>query len=460
MTAEINFDGIVGPTHNYGGLSRGNIASETHGGWKSHPREAALQGLEKMKRLSGMGVLQAVLPPHERPDVSVLLKVGFRGSEADILERVGRENPLLLRACSSASPMWAANAGTTTPSSDSGDGKVHFTPANLTHTFHRSLEASTTAAVLRVIFCNGRFFSHHDPLPLGRFFSDEGAANQSRLCSAYGKKGLHLFVYGFSVRDAVAPLPERFSPRQSREASEAVARLNRLAPEDAVFARQSARAIQSGAFHNDVVLVGDRNFLFFHEEAFSDSELVVEQLRGRYLQVNAQELNIFSVPASRVTLAEAVRTYLFNSQLVALPDGGRLLVAPEECREASPIKSLLDELPERTGGAVSGVSFSNLRESMWNGGGPACLRLRVVLTDAERASLGGRVLLTESLHGELVTWVNKHYRESLVPEELSEPGLLEESRRALDELTGILGLGSVYRFQQVMPGVPPWEQEP
>jgi len=60
---ELQLDGLVGPTHHFGGLSVGNLASMRHAGWQSRPRQAALQGLAKMRQVLALGVPQAVLPP-------------------------------------------------------------------------------------------------------------------------------------------------------------------------------------------------------------------------------------------------------------------------------------------------------------------------------------------------------------------------------------------------------------
>src|SRR5207248_5247403 len=109
---EINFDGLVGPTHNYAGLSYGNVASMKNKASISSPKQAALQGLEKMRLLEGLGVKQAVLPPHERPQLATLRALGFRGSDGDVLRGAQREDAALLAAVCSSSNMWAANAAT------------------------------------------------------------------------------------------------------------------------------------------------------------------------------------------------------------------------------------------------------------------------------------------------------------------------------------------------------------
>lgn len=161
---EVNFDGLVGLTHHYAGLSFGNEASTKHRFQVSNPRLAAKQGLLKMKALADAGFPQAVIP-HERPFIPVLRQLGFSGSDEQVLEKVARQAPHWLSSASSASPMWVANAATVCPSADSLDGKVHLTVANLNNKFHRSLEAPTTEALLRAIFRDENSFAVHGALP-------------------------------------------------------------------------------------------------------------------------------------------------------------------------------------------------------------------------------------------------------------------------------------------------------
>lgn len=440
---EVNFDGIVGPTHNYGGLSFGNLASQRSVRAASNPREAAKQGLQKMKVLHDLGVLQGVFPPQDRPAVDVLRRLGFTGDDARVLERARRDDPRLLIACSSASSMWAANAATVCPSSDSADGKAHFTPANLMSHFHRSLEPPATATMLAAIFSDSTHFVHHRALPAVDPFGDEGAANHMRVCAGHDQPGTHLFVYGRRALDATATRPKHFPARQTFEASAAIARLHTLDSERAVFARQLPRAIDAGAFHNDVVTLGNENLLIVHEEALVDQQRVLSKLRDR---MNGA-LQLIEVPSREVTLAEAVSTYLFNSQLVTLTSGKMALIVPEECRDHSSVWAYLEHLVAEHA-VIERLLVVEVRQSMKNGGGPACLRLRVVLNDDELARVNGRVFLDDDLFAELVSWVDRHYRERLTEDDLADPGLLEESRTALDELTQVLALGSIYPFQR------------
>ena len=439
---EVNFDGLPGPTHNYSGLARGNLASERHKSLVSNPRQAALQGLAKMKALADRGLAQAVLPPHERPDVGALRALGFAGSDAQLLAQAARDDPQMLAACSSAAAMWVANAATISPSMDTADGRVHFTPANLVSHLHRTLEAPVTTRVLRAIFADPARFVVHDPLPSALEFADEGAANHTRFEAAPGASGIEFFVYGRGGFDASLPAPTRFGARQTREAGEAVARRHGLAPERTLHAQQHPDAIDAGVFHNDVIAVGNGTVLFCHERAYVDQEAVLKRLAERV----GPEFAPIVVRERELALERAVATYLFNSQLIARPEGGMLLVAPAECTGDSAVAALLDRLVSERG-AIREVMTFDLKQSMQNGGGPACLRLRVALTPAERDAIHARVWLDEALHSELVAWVQRHYRDRLVPADLADPALLDEGRRALDELSRLLGLGCVYAFQ-------------
>jgi len=435
---QVNFDGIVGPTHNYAGLSVGNLASQRHAHRASNPKQAALQGLAKMKFLADLGVRQAVLPPQDRPDVSALRRVGFCGSDAEVLGRAARESPGLLAACGSASAMWAANAATVSPSGDCADGRVHFTAANLATQFHRSLESATTAVVLKAIFKDENIFAHHAPLPTVAAFADEGAANHMRLTA--GATGLEIFVYGRNASDENRPA--RFPARQTREASEAIARLHRLTSANVLFLRQNPRAIDAGVFHNDVAAVGYRDVLLYHESAFEDSIGAMES----WFKKSGGRLQAVRVSEKEVPLDEAVSSYLFNGQLVIDKRGEMVLIAPTEARDCSRTQDVLGGLSAR--GAIQRVEFVDVRQSMDNGGGPACLRLAVELTPREIDAVLPAVFLDEQLYAKLRAWIGQHYRDRLLPADLADPKLLSESRSALDELTSVLGLGSIYPFQR------------
>ncbi|MBS0321992.1 MAG: N-succinylarginine dihydrolase [Proteobacteria bacterium] len=442
--AEINFDGIPGPTHNYAGLAHGNLAAERNATHAADPRGAALQGIAKMRALAARGYAQAVLPPHERPFVPALRALGFAGTDDHaVVAAAARAAPTLLAACSSAAAMWTANAATVSPSPDTADGRVHFTPANLVSHFHRSLEAPVTTRILRAIFGDPVRFVVHAPLPAAPQFGDEGAANHTRFATAADAPGIEFFVHGASAYDTSAPRPARYPARQTLEASAAIARRHGLAPARTVHAQQLPAAIDAGVFHNDVIAVGSGTLLFCHEHAFVDQAAVLAQLGDAV----GDAFTALVVPAHAVPLDVAVSTYLFNSQLLARADGRFTLVAPLECREHPATARYLDDAVA-SGGPLAEVLTFDLRQSMRNGGGPACLRLRVTLTDDERAAVGARVFGDDALFAALEAWVRRHYRDRIVAADLADPALLDESRRALDELTVLLGLGAVYDFQR------------
>lgn len=443
MTAsEANFDGLVGPTHNYAGLAHGNVASARNAALPSNPREAALQGLSKMRALAAMGLAQGVLPPQERPHIPTLKALGFTGKDADVLAKAAREAPGLLAAVSSASSMWTANAATVSPSADTADSRVHFTPANLASHLHRSLEPATTARALAATFADAKHFAHHAPLPATPAMGDEGAANHTRLCSDYGTAGVELFVYG-QGSDA-EPKPEKYPARQTRAACEAVARLHGLNASRVVYHQQKPSAIDAGVFHNDVIAVGNRELLFFHQQAFVDAPAL-----QRSVQLALPGACLVEVAEREVSVADAVSSYLFNSQLVCIPGTtGHTLVVAQECTENKTVWTCIQRLVAEPSCPINDVKVFDLRQSMHNGGGPACLRLRVVLTSAEHTAVNAQSWITTEKADALEAWVKVHYRDHLVFADLADPALLDESRTALDRLTQLLGLGSIYDFQR------------
>ncbi len=438
---EYNFDGLAGPAHNYAGLSRGNIASMESKSQISRPRQAALEGLEKMKFLMDRGFKQAVLPPHERPDIRFLKELGFTGDNEKIIRSAKKFSPALLAACYSASSMWAANSAVISPRADTGDHKTHLTPANLQFYLHRSLEAKQTGAVLKRIFSDPDYFTHHPPLPSVPALSDEGAANHNRLCCSYGSEGVEVFVYG---RDGFSSERKTkiFYPRQTQEASKITAFRHKLNPQKTVLAEQNPLAVDQGAFHNDVVCAVDQNLIFYHELAFADTERVIKEIEEK---LRPAPLIKIPVRAQDISLSEAVASYLFNSQLLPIGENEWMLLAPKECESAPSVKNYIKSLTQNS--VIREACFIPIRQSMQNGGGPACLRLRAVLTEEEAQAVHKGVLLDQKLYERIKAWIKKHYREQLAPDDLLDPLLIEESRRALDELSQLLELKNIYPFQ-------------
>jgi len=408
---EINFDGLIGPSHNYAGLSPGNLASAKNAGVTAHPRAAALQGLAKMRANLRLGLVQGLLLPHERPNLDWLRALGTDLAHAD---------PHIRAAAFSASAMWAANAATISPAPDTADGRTHLTVANLQTMAHRSHEWPGTLAQLRLAFADPAF-AVHGPIPSP--FGDEGAANHMRLTASHGGAGVEIFVYGKSG----GPFPAR----QHVEASRAIARHHRLDPARTLFVAQSEEAIAAGAFHNDVVAVANERLLFAHEQAFADKEGFYADLRAALPAVE-----IIEVPAARVSLSDAIGSYLFNAQLVTLPDGGMALIVPTEAQETPPVWSWLEELVAGNG-PIRRLIPVDVRESMANGGGPACLRLRVV---ADPATIDPRFLLDEARIDAIEALVAGRWPETIAPGDLDHPMLAGRVRMARAALLALLDL--------------------
>ena len=427
MTAiEVNFDGLVGCTHNYAGLSFGNLASETNLGNVSHPKAAALQGLTKMKFVSGLGLVQGLLPPLKRPHLALPRKIGFRGSDEDVIKAVAKDMPKLLPLIYSASNMWVANAATISPSADTKDGKVNFTAANLVTHLHRSIEAFETGDNLKRIFADSDYFTHHAPLPPQKNFGDEGAANIMRFANKHGDSGLEVLVYGENTK--------RYPARQTQAACDSIFRHHDVT--NSLTMQQSTHAIDAGVFHNDVIAVANESTLLYHEHAFEQGEAAIDKMEAAF----GQPITRLKVKASDVSVEDAVKTYLFNSQLITLPDGSMAIIAPTESQNNPAVAATLQRFIEANDNAVQAVHYLDLRESMKNGGGPACLRLRVVLTEAELSAMHQGVIFTDSLHEKLGNWVETHYRENLSPDDLNDPALMHEAFAAHNALMQILEL--------------------
>lgn len=412
---EINFDGIVGPSHNYSGLSLGNLAAMRNAGSVSQPRAAALQGLDKMRSNLALGLVQGIFVPQPRPARSWLTELG---TDIDSAEQHIAANAM------SASAMWAANAATVSPGPDTADGKCHLTVANLKTMPHRSHEWPATLAQLRLAF-RGDAFAVHAPIPTA--FGDEGAANHMRLAPSHGERGIEVFVYGVSG----GPFPAR----QHVEASKAIARLHRLDPERTIFAAQSDEAIAAGAFHNDVVAVANGPVLFAHEKAFADRDALVAELAAKVLGFELVE-----VPDADVPLADAIKSYLFNAQLVTPPDGAMTLVAPTECRDTPSVNGWI-ERHLASNGAIRRVQFVDVRQSMANGGGPACLRLRV---QCDPADVDPRFLVDQDKLDRLSGVIGNHWPVAIESSEIQLPALvadIEQARRALLDALDLAELG-------------------
>ena len=411
---EINFDGIVGPSHNYAGLSLGNIASASHKGDASYPRAAALQGIAKMRGNMERGLVQGFLLPLPRPNYGLL---------RDLAVTEDTERALIATAWS-ASSMWTANAATVSPAPDTADGRCHLTPANLVTMLHRGQEWRDTQAQLKIAFGNERHFAVHDAVPPS--FGDEGAANHMRFCESHDAPGVEVFVYGRPGG--------RFPARQHEQASRAVARLHGLDPGRCVFVEQNPEAIEAGAFHNDVVAVANETVLFAHERAFAHREDAYGAIREAF-----PKLQLVEVPESAVSLEEAIKTYLFNAQLLTLPSGDMALVVPSECQESASVWAWCEQMLA-SNGPIRQVIPVDVRQSMANGGGPACLRLRVV---ADPATVDARFLLDDAKADRIESVIAQMWPERIEPSDIGSESLTKTVIEAREALLTVLSLGEL-----------------
>jgi len=390
LTHEVIFIGLPGPTHHYGGLSADNVASSSNRGTISSPKQAALQVLALVRRLRGLGVNTAILPPQLRPHMA-LLPMGIAAAPLALLEQA-----------SSSSAMWVANAATVTPSCDSADGLLHLTTANLLTNPHRRIEAEDTYRTLSAIFSHVPNAVVHPPVAN----PDEGAANHMRL------GGLHVFVYGEAGRQSLA-------------ASQEIAKSHGLSPQQTLFIEQNPEVIRAGVFHNDVIAVSHETLLLVHEKAYVGGIKAIEEA--------APNAKIITVAERELSVEEAVKTYFFNSQIVNTKNG-MAVIAPAELETLYGGKAA--KLMRKY---FNQVHFLDLHQSMKNGGGPACLRLRVPMLESQ---LAGLVLADDAQLAALENLIEKYYPETLTPEGLREPQLYEHCKMLLEELLPLLGISS------------------
>lgn len=441
---EANMDSIVGPTHFYAGLAYGNLAAMKHQGVISSPKKAALEGLNKMKTCMDLGVLQLVLPPLERPKISFLHNLGFFGSEEQCLKQAYESNKKLLFAAYSASSMWMANSATMTPLFDSQNQKSYISVANLSTHVHRSIESEDMYYLLQNIFKNSGIEVLN---PLHYSFSDEGAANHVRLCYQHHQEGIHLFVYGSNRLDYRSDMFDKYPQRQSLEASQAIARRHCLKKENLIFAKQSKDSVQKGAFHADLLILSHQYVFICHEKTFQDQSDVLQKIRKKFRQLSQIIPIIIEIKDQELSLEEAIASYFFNSQIVSLSNGDWVLLAPSQCQENTRVLRVIQGILAAKN-PIKNVIYVPVNQSMFNGGGPACLRLRLVCSLKEWNGIHHGVKFSNTLYHQLCQWVCTYYPDVLTEKQLLCARFLRQCRDALHELSNILGLYPLYSFQK------------
>jgi succinylarginine dihydrolase len=438
-SGEINFDGLIGPTHNYAGLSQGNLASQKHLNQTSNPKAAALQGLDKMRLIMDQGIPQGFFLPHERPHLKTLRAIGFGGTDEEVINQAAKKNPALLKNVYSASSMWSANAATFSPSIDSNDQKIHITPANLNSMFHRSIEHEFTKTQLELMF--GGVAKVHEPIKNISGYGDEGAANHLRVSAQHLMPGFQIFVYGSSAFE----VHQGIIARQAEEISQAVSIQHQLDPDRVLFLKQNEQAIHSGSFHNDIVSLANEEVFIFHQEAFADRvelERILHQLKG-----HVKGFHPIEILSKDISLDDLVSSYLLNSQLITVKNNEMMMLLPAEVQNHGNCMKWLEEI--KSSSPIKRFEFVDIHQSMMNGGGPACLRFKAVVNSDEQDKINKKFLLSPEKLINLRALVTKHYRDRINPDNLLDIKLMEESYLFLDELTQLLGIGSIYSFQKI-----------
>ena len=409
---EVIFVGLPGPTHHYGGLSADNVAAVSNKGRLSNPKLAALQALDLVRLLTSLGITAAILPPQLRPHMG-LLHQHFDGDDDTVIVQAAKHDQPLLEKASSASAMWAANAATIAPPVDCADGRLHITTANLFTNLHRRIEAEATYHTLQAIFKQAPGCEVHPPL-----FSnlrDEGAANHMRLSPSHSEAGLHVFVY--SGEDG----------RQDLAASQAIAAQHHIADTQALFIKQNPEVIRSGVFHNDVIAVSNAYVLLAHEQAYAEQG-DMERIAQAYSALHpGKELTPIVITQAELTVEEAVRSYFFNSQIITKPNGKMALIVPVEVLDLYGGKgaALMDRIQADGNNPIDQVDYIDLRQSMRNGGGPACLRLRVPMNEAQLAAVKRQVnvFADDKLLAGIKKIIENYYPDELSAQDLGDPGL-------------------------------------
>lgn len=429
---EIIFVGLPGPTHNYGGLSADNVASSTNRGRLANPKEAALQALELVRLLKKLGIEAGILPPQLRPHLG-MLRTKFSGSDEAVIHEAAKQDPAFLEKACSSSAMWVANAATVGAAADTKDGKLHLTTANLQTNLHRRIEAEDTHRVLSAIFKNVPDAIVHAPLDAK--LRDEGAANHMRLAPTHSARGVNIYVYGTDGSKGDAE-----SARQTLSASHAVAKAHGI--ESALFLKQHPDLIRQGVFHNDVIGVANENVLLAHELAFADEDAFGD-IEDRYYDLHEDSPVIMRIRERSLTVEEAVKTYFFNSQIVSTPHG-MVIIAPTEVKELFGGKAakLMDKIAADDHNPIALVHYANLRQSMNNGGGPACLRLRVPMNAGQLSAIkkNVNVIADEKLLTDMTRLIEKHYPEKVMAQDLANIKLYESCKAAIAEMAALMKL--------------------
>ena len=369
MLKQVFIDCMPGPTNHFGGHAFGNMASMTAKGQHSNPKKAALEWIEKINKLKKIGAYQLILPPHRRPLAHYL------------------KHPQLNELSSGF--IWMANAGHFIPNSDTSKRYHQFIPANMNATYHRKYEHMFNTYWIKQILKN---IPHQLHGPLSS--DDEGAANTVRLWNK--DIGIHVAVYGHKNTH----FPSRQNEDSIKELQEKtnILTLFKL--------QQKSIAIDHGVFHNDVICFGFKNTLFCHEHAFENQNEKLNNLKKIFHQKTNENLTIIEIKESELTLDECISTYLFNSQVI-IQKNNIILLCPSTVKRNNKSLSITNQWQQK--GYFSDVQYIDIKSSLMNGGGPACLRLCMYLNGNEIKKIPKQFWASENKIKELTKFINTEY---------------------------------------------------
>ena len=353
------------------------------------------------------------------------------------IQSIYDKGPKYLSTISSSSFMWMANSATVSPSVDHKDNKLHITPSNLALTPHRSLEINQTQFLFSELFNNTDQFRVHLPSP--NYFRDEGAANHIRFAPSLESKGLHLMVYSCESEQIEKDVTDSFPGRQTKEASKFIIQQQGVSDSQVVFAKQNSDSVQQGIFHNDVISSGHLDLFITHELAFEDTNLVINDLQSKYYALHKENLNVVVIKESMLSIKECVLTYFFNMQIISPNSNDMELILPMECLGNQRIQTVLTYIQEKEE-RIKDIHYVQLNESMKNGGGPACLRLRLQLTMPQWTVIPSKFKFNDKLYKDLIEIIQTNYPESFEIENQIETEFIQRLRNTYNLLYQAFGL--------------------
>jgi len=112
------------------------------------------------------------------------------------------------------------------------------------------------------------------------------------------------------------------------------------------------------------------------------------------------------------------------------------LVVPSECQDNQPVWNWLQQMLAGNG-PIRHVKVVDVRQSMANGGGPACLRLRVV---ADPATVDPRFMLDDAKAEAMEKVVAEFWPEQINPADIGSESLAATIRTARAQMLDLLGL--------------------